>query len=40
MTTKKELQEVARLLMDMGIIVISIDSKAGTLTVKPIPIKK
>jgi hypothetical protein len=40
MTSKKELQEVAGLLTDMGMIILSIDYKAGTLTVKPIPIKR
>lgn len=40
MTTKKELLEVAALLTDTGMIVVSIDYKAGTLTVKPIPVKR
>ena len=40
MTKKKELLEVAELLMGMGMIVLSIDYKAGTLMVKPMPIKK
>jgi hypothetical protein len=39
MTTKKELQEVAELLMDTGMIILSIDYKAGTITVRPIPTK-
>ena len=40
MTTKKELLEVAELLMATGMIIVSIDYKAGTLTVKPIPVKR
>ena len=37
MSKKKDLQEAARLLMDMGMIIVSIDYKSGTITCKPIP---
>jgi hypothetical protein len=34
---KKDLQEAAILLTDMGMIIVSIDYKAGTITCKPMP---
>jgi hypothetical protein len=37
---KKDLQEAATLLMDMGMIIVSIDYKSGTITCKPIPTRK
>ena len=37
---EKDLEEAARLLMDMGMIVVSIDYKAGTITCKPMPTRK
>ena len=40
MSKKKDLQEAARLLMDMGMIIVSIDYKNGTITCKPIPTRK
>jgi len=37
---KKDLQEAAKLLMDMGMIIVSIDYKAGTITCRLIPTRE
>jgi len=36
-TTKKELTQMAEYLKELGMVIVSIDFKNGTITVKPIP---